>query len=312
MKKKIIAILTFAAVTLSMTALTGCGSSDSSDDSAEVTTEAYEEEETDAAADDEDAEDESDDEADEEDESDDEADAEGDSELESLQNEYIDAVANTCWVGMDPEYTCYAVAFGDEKIAIEASDGSSLEGYWGIGEGETQIHVYDDAELTNEIGAIDWSYDEENNVMTVGSNGAALVQTDAYSIEDAADAMQKESEAAKVAEFLEGTYWAGGTDDGNFYQAIQMDGNNISVIQLDVSSKETHDGTFTWALDYDNLYIYDDTGALTGTFGWQIAEDGSVLKLQDSSGSTYTLEQVSEEDATDVGAYLMVLAGLSE
>ena len=128
-----------------------------------------------------------------------------------------------------------------------------------------------------------------------------MTQADSYSFDDAAAAMEQMATAAKVQEFLQGTYWVGVDDDGAI--AMGMDGKSLEMVSVDTEGN-LDDLSCLWSMDYDALTLYDDSYAPVYSFGWDIAEDGSVLELTDSDGSTVSMQQVSEEDATDIIAYL--------
>ena len=220
---------------------------------------------------------------------------------------YADALAGTLWLGMDTEYNCYAMGFNEEEIVFEADDGSSASGYWGVTAGDPTIYIFDDAELTNQIASIPWSYDMENDVMILNNN-VIMAQADNYSFSDAATAMQEMATASKVQEYLQGTYWVG-TDDTSA-SAISMSSDTLEIIEL--SQDGTLDqGSFLWSMDYDTLNAYDENYNLLASFGWDISEDGSELQLT-SDGESIVYTQVSEEDANAVVEYLYSAMGLEE
>ena len=258
--RKMLAWLTAMAMLGTAALATGCGAEETSSSKAE--TSAAETEEAADAADDAEV---------------DEL-AEDDAESGSVDDEtaaYADALAGTLWLGMDTEYNCYAMGFNEEEIVFEADDGSSASGYWGVTAGDPTIYIFDDAELTNQIASIPWSYDVENDVMILNNN-VIMAQADNYSFSDAATAMQEMATAAKVQEYLQGTYWVG-TDDTSA-SAISMSSDTLEIIEL--SQDGTLDqGSFLWSMDYDTLNAYDENYNLLASFGWDISEDGSELQL---------------------------------
>ena len=279
--RKMLAWLTAMAMLGTAALATGCGSEETSSSKAE-TSAAETEEAADAA----------------------------DAESGSVDDEtaaYADALAGTLWLGMDTEYNCYAMGFNEEEIVFEADDGSSASGYWGVTAGDPTIYIFDDAELTNQIASIPWSYDMENDVMILNNN-VIMAQADNYSFSDAATAMQEMATAAKVQEYLQGTYWVG-TDDTSA-SAISMSSDTLEIIEL--SQDGTLDqGSFLWSMDYDTLNAYDENYNLLASFGWDISEDGSELQLT-SDGESIVYTQVSEEDANAVVEYLYSAMGLEE
>lgn len=280
--RKMLAWLTAMAMLGTAALATGCGSEETSSSKAET-----------SAAETEEA-----------------ADAADDAESGSVDDEtaaYADALAGTLWLGMDTEYNCYAMGFNEEEIVFEADDGSSASGYWGVTAGDPTIYIFDDAELTNQIASIPWSYDMENDVMILNNN-VIMAQADNYSFSDAATAMQEMATAAKVQEYLQGTYWVG-TDDTSA-SAISMSSDTLEIIEL--SQDGTLDqGSFLWSMDYDTLNAYDENYNLLASFGWDISEDGSELQLT-SDGESIVYTQVSEEDANAVVEYLYSAMGLEE
>ena len=147
----------------------------------------------------------------------------------------------------------------------------------------------------------------ENDVMILNNN-VIMAQADNYSFSDAATAMQEMATAAKVQEYLQGTYWVG-TDDTSA-SAISMSSDTLEIIEL--SQDGTLDqGSFLWSMDYDTLNAYDENYNLLASFGWDISEDGSELQLT-NDGESIVYTQVSEEDANAVVEYLYSVMGLEE
>ena len=283
MMKKILALT--AALAMLTAVATGCGSDEESSkeaSSAAATEAAEESSEEEPEVDETDADENTDDSADDE------------------TAAYANALAGTLWLGMDSEYNCYALGFNDEEIVFEANDGSSVSGYWGVTAGDPTIYIFEDADLTNQVASLPWSYDTENDLMILNDT-VIMTQADSYSFDEAAAAMEQMATAAKVQEFLQGTYWVGVDDDGAI--AMGMDGKSLEMVSVDTEGN-LDDLSCLWSMDYDALTLYDDSYAPVYSFGWDIAEDGSVLELTDSDGSTVSMQQVSEEDATDIIAYL--------
>lgn len=219
---------------------------------------------------------------------------------------YADALAGTLWLGMDADYSCYALGFNDEEVVLEADDGSSISGYWGVTAGDPTIYIFEDAELTNQIASMPWSYDLENDLMIL-NNTVIMTQADSYGFEDAAAAMQQMAVAAQVQEYLQGTYWVGSDDESA--SAISMDSDMFEMIELSTDGELTQ-GSFFWSMDYDALTLYDDSYNAVLSLNWDISEDGSQLELTADDGSSVVYEQVSEEDATSVANYLYALMGI--
>ena len=291
--RKMLAWLTAMAMLGTAALATGCGSEETSSSKAE--TSAAETEEAADAADDAEV---------------DEL-AEDDAESGNADDEtaaYADALAGTLWLGMDTEYNCYAMGFNEEEIVFEADDGSSASGYWGVTAGDPTIYIFDDAELTNQIASMPWSYDLENDLMILNDT-VIMTQADSYGFEDAAAAMQQMAVAAQVQEYLQGTYWVGSDDESA--SAISMDSDKFEMIELSTDGELTQ-GSFFWSMDYDALTLYDDSYNAVLSLAWDISEDGSQLELTADDGSSVVYEQVSEEDATSVADYLYSLMGIDE
>lgn len=240
------------------------------------------------------------------------SDADGEEDGEDAVDEdtaaYADALAGTLWLGMDADYSCYALGFNDEEVVLEADDGSSISGYWGVTAGDPTIYIFEDAELTNQIASMPWSYDLENDLMILNDT-VIMTQADSYGFEDAAAAMQQMAVAAQVQEYLQGTYWVGSDDESA--SAISMDSDKFEMIELSTDGELTQ-GSFFWSMDYDALTLYDDSYNAVLSLNWDISEDGSQLELTADDGSSVVYEQVSEEDATSVADYLYSLMGIDE
>lgn len=239
------------------------------------------------------------------------SDADGEEASDAVDEDtaaYADALAGTLWLGMDADYSCYALGFNDEEVVLEADDGSSISGYWGVTAGDPTIYIFEDAELTNQIASMPWSYDLENDLMILNDT-VIMTQADSYGFEDAAAAMQQMAVAAQVQEYLQGTYWVGSDDESA--SAISMDSDMFEMIELSTDGELTQ-GSFFWSMDYDALTLYDDSYNAVLSLNWNISEDGSQLELTADDGSSVVYEQVSEEDATSVADYLYSLMGIDE
>lgn len=285
--KKMLACLAAISMLGTVAMMTGCGSKDDSSSSSS-SSESSKEASSDAA----------------------DADSEEDGEdaVDEDTAAYADALAGTLWLGMDADYSCYALGFNDEEVVLEADDGSSISGYWGVTAGDPTIYIFEDAELTNQIASMPWSYDLENDLMIL-NNTVIMTQADSYGFEDAAAAMQQMAVAAQVQEYLQGTYWVGSDDESA--SAISMDSDKFEMIELSTDGELTQ-GSFFWSMDYDALTLYDDSYNAVLSLNWDISEDGSQLELTADDGSSVVYEQVSEEDATSVADYLYSLMGIDE
>ena len=167
--KKMLACLAAISMLGTVAMMTGCGSKDdcsSSSSSSESSKEA----------------------------SSDAADADSEEDGEDAVDEdtaaYADALAGTLWLGMDADYSCYALGFNDEEVVLEADDGSSISGYWGVTAGDPTIYIFEDAELTNQIASMPWSYDLENDLMILNDT-VIMTQADSYGFEDAVRVIEK-------------------------------------------------------------------------------------------------------------------------
>lgn len=285
--KKMLACLAAISMLGTVAMMTGCGSKDDSSSSSS-SSESSKEASSDAA----------------------DADSEEDGEdaVDEDTAAYAEALAGTLWLGMDADYSCYALGFNDEEVVLEADDGSSISGYWGVTAGDPTIYIFEDAELTNQIASMPWSYDLENDLMILNDT-VIMTQADSYGFEDAAAAMQQMAVAAQVQEYLQGTYWVGSDDESA--SAISMDSDMFEMIELSTDGELTQ-GSFFWSMDYDALTLYDDSYNAVLSLNWNISEDGSQLELTADDGSSVVYEQVSEEDATSVADYLYSLMGIDE
>ena len=285
--KKMLACLAAISMLGTVAMMTGCGSKDDSSSSSS-SSESSKEASSDAA----------------------DADSEEDGEdaVDEDTAAYADALAGTLWLGMDADYSCYALGFNDEEVVLEADDGSSISGYWGVTAGDPTIYIFEDAELPTQIASMTRSYDLENDLMILNDT-VIMTQADSYGFEDAAAAMQQMAVAAQVQEYLQGTYWVGSDDESA--SAISMDSDKFEMIELSTDGELTQ-GSFFWSMDYDALTLYDDSYNAVLSLAWDISEDGSQLELTADDGSSVVYEQVSEEDATSVADYLYSLMGIDE
>ena len=303
--KKVAAVL--AAMTFAMTAFTACGSSTETKETpvadavpateapaaTETPTEAPATEAP-AAADDDNAAD-----AD----ADDDADADADDEAAALAAELLDAVSNTVWVGMDTEYTCYVLAFGEDEIYFADDIGGEIEGYWDITADASHIFIYSDAELTDEIGGFDWEYDEESDTMVI-MDTVVMAQTDADSIDAAVEELEKMSFAKTVAEAMNETYWFG-TDSTDSGLVLAMFEEKMIWASIDNEGNPVVE-TLYWGMDYDNITLYNAGYEPVLEMGWDISEDMSSLFLT-IDGEEIEMSQTTEDDATTfIGAAVTI------
>ena len=219
----------------------------------------------------------------------------------------VDAFANTVWVGMDSDYNCYALFLGDEEISFMADDGSEINGYWGVADGDPNIYIFSDAELTDCIFVMPFTPDVDNNLLIINDT-IVLTPTEATDAGAMAEEMEKTATACKVAAYLDGTYWAG-YDESAVY-AMSLEGNEIEFYSIDAENGEIAYSCY-WSMDSEGLQLYvaDEEGTLypVMTCGVTIAEDGSAIELSiatDSGVESVVLNQVSESDAQDIVSYL--------
>lgn len=216
------------------------------------------------------------------------------SELEGAVVDYAAALSNTCWVGMDTDSTCYALGFSDEEVYIGCDDGSEVRGYWGIGLDDAVLYIYEDQELTNQIGSLDWEYDEQNDVMVIKDH-IVLTQVEADSMDAVMEELEKMSVAKLVAQALEGTFWYGTCEDDGSATLLYMDEDKFSFIELDPDGTQDG-GVYYWGLTYDALTLYDGRYFPVTEFEWNAAQDMSWLSIG-YNGNEITLEQIDADQA---------------
>ena len=219
-------------------------------------------------------------------------------------SEYVDAVANSVWIGMDEDFNCYALAFGDEEVILECDDDSSFEGYWGVVEGDPTFYIFSDPELTQPVFSIPWSIDLEHELIIL-NDAVVMTEVDAASFEDAAALLEEESAVCIIADALDGTYWAGPSSDGS-YAAISLEDGALEFYEVDADGSESV-GKYLWSLDTTGLTLYDEQYNALDTLSLTIASDGSQIEMTGSNGSS-VLTEVSEEDAVDIVLFLHTLA----
>ena len=297
MKKTLISAL---AIMLALSAFTACGGDDSTsyDDSADAENAA---EVQDAEYDSSDDTDEADTEEDTEEDT--EAADESTDELGDAVQELANALDGTLWVGMNPDYDCYALGFNGTYVYFAANDGSSIEGYWAIS--DQNLYIYSDEANTQQLAEIPWSYDSENSVLVLNNN-AVMAQTDSYSFDQAAEAVQQMAAACKVGEYLQGTYWA--TVGEGSAEALHITDSTLEAVTGE-SDGSASTSEFIWGIDYNNIYLYDSDYALQGALDWQISDDGSALQLTTPDGIASIYTQLTEEEADDVVNYMLSLIG---
>ena len=286
--KKTAAVL--AALTFAMTAFTACGGSDNAPVESVPATEAATEAPTEAPTE--------------------EATTEAPTEEETVDEvtaqqaaELIQAVANTVWVGMDTDYTCYVLAFGEDEIYFAADDDSEVQGYWDIALDASHIYIYSDEELSDEIGGFDWEYDEESDTMIINGN-VVMAQTEASTLEDAVSELEKMSVAKTVAEALNGTYWMG-VDSDDSTAVLSMDGDVMVWAIMDAEGQTTANAYY-WSMDYDAITLYDAAYEPVIAMEWNAAEDLSTLSLT-IDGETVEMAQTDEATAEEtVGTMLAI------
>jgi len=210
----------------------------------------------------------------------------------------VDAFANTVWVGMDGDYNVYALCLGDEEISFMADDGSEINGYWGVVDGDPNIYIYNDQELTDLAYTMPFQPDVDNNVLVINDT-IVLTPTEASSAEEMAAAMEKESVACTVASYLDGTYWACVGDAS--VEALSLENNVIEYYSVSADGEDA--GNYYWSLDWENFTLYDEDYNPVVTYGWDIEKDGSKLQLT-LDGTNYIYTQVPESDAQDIVSYL--------
>ena len=282
--KKIAAFL--AAMTLSLSAFTSCGGDAPSESTptTEAVTEATTEATTVAAT---------------------EAttEKEVDDETAALAAELLAAVSDTIWVGMDAEFNCYVLAFGEDEIYFADDMGGEVQGYWDITTDASHIFIYSDEELTDEIGGFDWEYDEESDTMVIMDN-VVMAQTDATSIDAAVEELEKMSLAKTVGEALNETYWFG-TDSADNGLVMAMFDNAMVWASIDNEGNPVVE-TLYWGIDYDTITLYNAEYEPILEMGWDISEDLSTLQLE-IDGEVVEMTQTTEDDAAEFIGTAVVL-----
>ncbi len=226
-------------------------------------------------------------------------------EVEAAPSAYAQAIAKTVWAGMDSNYNCYALAFSETEVKFACDDGSSLDGYWAVADGDPTFYIFSDPECTECIGAIPWTLDSEKGVIVLNEN-IAMAQTDANSFDAVIDTLKKTATACKVAAYLDGTYWVGTDESDGAISAINMKDQYLNIYEVTTDGNEQV-ANFIWGLDYDALTLYDEEFNPIFAFNWNFADDGSWLDLSTENTSVrYT--QVAADTAEAVYEYLHELA----
>lgn len=226
-----------------------------------------------------------------------------DDEAAALAAELLDAVSNTVWVGMDADFNCYVLAFGEDEIYFADDMGGEVQGYWDITTDASHIFIYSDAELTDETGGFDWEYDEESDTMVI-MDSVVMAQTDANSIDAAVEELEKMSVAKTVGEALNETYWFG-TDSADNGLVMAMFDNAMVWASIDNEGTPVVESLY-WGIDYDTITLYNAEYTPIVEMGWDVAEDLSTLYL-DMEGEVVEMTQTTEDDAAEFIGTAVVL-----
>lgn len=226
-----------------------------------------------------------------------------DDEAAALAAELLAAVSDTVWVGMDADFNCYVLAFGEDEIYFADDMGSEVQGYWDITADASHIFIYSDAELTDEIGGFDWEYNEESDTMVI-MDTVVMAQTDANSIDAAAEELEKMSLAKTVGEALNETYWFGTDSAGNGLVMAMFD-NAMVWASIDTEGTPVVESLY-WGIDYDTITLYNAEYAPVLEMGWDVAEDLSVLQLE-IDGEVVEMTQTTEDEAAEFVGTAVVL-----
>ena len=229
-----------------------------------------------------------------------------DDEAAALAAELLDAVSNTVWVGMDADFNCYVLAFGEDEIYFADDMGGEVQGYWDITTDASHIFIYSDAELTDETGGFDWEYDEESDTMVI-MDSVVMAQTDANSIDAAVEELEKMSVAKTVGEALNETYWFG-TDSADNGLVMAMFDNAMVWASIDNEGTPVVESLY-WGIDYDTITLYNAEYTPILEMGWDVAEDLSTLYL-DMEGEVVEMTQTTEDDAAEFIGTAVVLGDI--
>ena len=229
-----------------------------------------------------------------------------DDEAAALAAELLDAVSNTVWVGMDADFNCYVLAFGEDEIYFADDMGGEVQGYWDITADASHIFIYSDEELTDETGGFDWEYDEESDTMVI-MDSVVMAQTDANSIDAAVEELEKMSVAKTVGEALNETYWFG-TDSADNGLVMAMFDNAMVWASIDNEGTPVVESLY-WGIDYDTITLYNAEYTPIVEMGWDVAEDLSTLYL-DMEGEVVEMTQTTEDDAAEFIGTAVVLGDI--
>ena len=224
-----------------------------------------------------------------------------------------EAFANTIWCGMDSNYNVYALLLSDQDILFMSDDGSSIEGYWGVIDGDPNIYIFSDPELTDCIAAMPFYPDTENNLLIINDT-IVLTPTEASDAGEMADVMQQTANSCKIASFLDGTYWAAYDENDGSAAAMSLQGEVFEYYQINSDGEEMAAQCY-WNIDTNGLNVFfkDEEGNIYPAFtmGISIPEDGSYMEASvegENGVESLTFYQVSEEYANNIVEYLHSLA----
>lgn len=209
---------------------------------------------------------------------------------------YIAELSDTCWVGMDSAYICYVLALGADGEIVFASNAieeEDIDGYWGIAASSPTIYIYENVEDEEPVRALPVSYDIENNVLFLFDT-VIMTQTDVYTIDDASDALEQMTLVAEIQEEWQNICWETQEDEENVL-LLYFDGDTCTFEQ-DNGTESVVIATYYWAMDYENIYFYDEAYIPVLHYTWSLTSDMSALYLTNTEDdSVMTLTQMTVE-----------------
>lgn len=201
------------------------------------------------------------------------------SEAEKLLEELQSGLSGTVWSGIEKDGSAYVLQFIDNSLSLWIQDayGETSEGGGYYKLSANKLFVFSDVNLQDEIMRYEYSIrtDELGQYIDL-ENEVTLLRTPENDFETAKDKVSIASEY--VSYFSQGTYWIGCDEDTAYIFTLASDGAYVGMLTLGDDDIYTTEVTGDWALDYDNFYLFAETGG-TYIYEWYTEQNGDELML---------------------------------
>lgn len=201
------------------------------------------------------------------------------SETEKLLEQLQADLSGTTWSGLEKDGSAYALQFTGNMLSlwIQESNGEATEGSGYYKLTANKMFIFSDADLQEEMMHMEYSIlTDELGQYIVLDNEVTLLRD---SQSDFGVTKEKVSIASEyVAYFSQGTFWIGSDEDTAYIFTLASDGAYVAMLGISNGEISTTDIQGDWALDYDNFYLFAETGD-TYVFSWYTEVNGEELML---------------------------------